>query len=78
MYFNASISHFFPIFDYNLHLSTLQQVIPVNQAGAPLGEVPFTRTGLLGFVGPVRHMHTEMKSLLVKKKLVRFQSTVLS
>uniref|UniRef100_A0A3B3CJV6 Disco-interacting protein 2 homolog Ba n=1 Tax=Oryzias melastigma TaxID=30732 RepID=A0A3B3CJV6_ORYME len=28
------------------------EVIPVNQAGAPIGEVPFTRTGLLGFVGP--------------------------
>uniref|UniRef100_A0A8C7GEJ7 Disco-interacting protein 2 homolog Ba n=1 Tax=Oncorhynchus kisutch TaxID=8019 RepID=A0A8C7GEJ7_ONCKI len=30
------------------------EVIPVNQAGAPLGEILFTRTGLLGFVGPVR------------------------
>ncbi|MEQ2200668.1 hypothetical protein XENOCAPTIV_001496, partial [Xenoophorus captivus] len=30
------------------------EVIPVNQAGAPIGEVPFARTGLLGFVGPVR------------------------
>lgn len=30
------------------------QVIPVNQAGAPIGEIPFARTGLLGFVGPVR------------------------
>lgn len=28
-------------------------MIPVNQAGAPVGEIPFTRTGLLGFVGPV-------------------------
>uniref|UniRef100_A0A8C7W8P9 Disco-interacting protein 2 homolog Ba n=1 Tax=Oncorhynchus mykiss TaxID=8022 RepID=A0A8C7W8P9_ONCMY len=28
------------------------EVIPVNQAGAPLGEILFTRTGLLGFVGP--------------------------
>ncbi|XP_046895577.1 disco-interacting protein 2 homolog B-A isoform X5 [Hypomesus transpacificus] len=28
------------------------EVIPVNQAGAPIGEIPFTRTGLLGFVGP--------------------------
>ncbi|KAK6308473.1 hypothetical protein J4Q44_G00217440 [Coregonus suidteri] len=28
------------------------EVIPVNQAGAPIGELPFTRTGLLGFVGP--------------------------
>uniref|UniRef100_A0AAX7VEM5 DMAP1-binding domain-containing protein n=1 Tax=Astatotilapia calliptera TaxID=8154 RepID=A0AAX7VEM5_ASTCA len=28
------------------------EVIPVNQAGAPVGEIPFTRTGLLGFVGP--------------------------
>uniref|UniRef100_A0A8C8DVV2 Disco-interacting protein 2 homolog Ba n=1 Tax=Oryzias sinensis TaxID=183150 RepID=A0A8C8DVV2_9TELE len=31
---------------------TTFEVIPVNQAGAPIGEVPFTRTGLLGFVGP--------------------------
>lgn len=30
------------------------QVIPVNSSGAPIGEIPFTRTGLLGFVGPVR------------------------
>lgn len=30
-------------------------MIPVNQAGAPIGEIPFSRTGLLGFVGPVRH-----------------------
>uniref|UniRef100_A0A4W5RCR8 Disco-interacting protein 2 homolog Ba n=1 Tax=Hucho hucho TaxID=62062 RepID=A0A4W5RCR8_9TELE len=28
------------------------EVIPVNQAGAPIGDIPFTRTGLLGFVGP--------------------------
>ncbi|XP_035995367.1 disco-interacting protein 2 homolog B-A-like [Fundulus heteroclitus] len=28
------------------------EVIPVNQAGAPIGEIPFARTGLLGFVGP--------------------------
>uniref|UniRef100_A0A8C5FVR9 Disco-interacting protein 2 homolog Ba n=1 Tax=Gadus morhua TaxID=8049 RepID=A0A8C5FVR9_GADMO len=28
------------------------EVIPVNQAGAPIGEIAFTRTGLLGFVGP--------------------------
>ncbi|XP_023283365.1 disco-interacting protein 2 homolog B-A [Seriola lalandi dorsalis] len=28
------------------------EVIPVNQVGAPIGEIPFTRTGLLGFVGP--------------------------
>uniref|UniRef100_A0A8C5H6R8 Disco-interacting protein 2 homolog B-A n=1 Tax=Gouania willdenowi TaxID=441366 RepID=A0A8C5H6R8_GOUWI len=28
------------------------EVIPVNQAGAPIGEIPFSRTGLLGFVGP--------------------------
>lgn len=26
----------------------------MNQAGAPVGEIPFSRTGLLGFVGPVR------------------------
>uniref|UniRef100_A0A4W6DF80 Disco-interacting protein 2 homolog Ba n=1 Tax=Lates calcarifer TaxID=8187 RepID=A0A4W6DF80_LATCA len=28
------------------------EVIPVNQAGTPIGEITFTRTGLLGFVGP--------------------------
>ncbi|XP_028848627.1 disco-interacting protein 2 homolog B-A isoform X7 [Denticeps clupeoides] len=28
------------------------EVIPVNSSGAPIGEIPFTRTGLLGFVGP--------------------------
>lgn len=31
-----------------------KKVIPVNQAGTPIGEIAFTRTGLLGFVGPVR------------------------
>lgn len=48
-----------------LGLSALLQVIPVNQAGAPIGEIPFTRTGLLGFVGPVRHKitYTEIKSV---------------
>lgn len=29
-------------------------MIPVNSGGTPIGETPFTRTGLLGFVGPVR------------------------
>ncbi|KAK3518953.1 hypothetical protein QTP70_016076 [Hemibagrus guttatus] len=28
------------------------EVIPVNSGGTPIGETPFTRTGLLGFVGP--------------------------
>lgn len=35
------------------------QVIPVSQAGAPIGEIPFTRTGLLGFVGPVRRKNKD-------------------
>lgn len=29
------------------------QVIPVNVNGVPIGEIPFVRSGLLGFVGPV-------------------------
>ncbi len=29
------------------------QLIPINSGGTPIGDVPFTRTGLLGFVGPV-------------------------
>lgn len=29
-------------------------MIPVNASGAPIGEIPFVRSGLLGFVGPVR------------------------
>ncbi|MBN3301725.1 DI2BA protein, partial [Amia calva] len=28
------------------------EVIPVNSNGAPIGEIPFVRSGLLGFVGP--------------------------
>ncbi|KTF73862.1 hypothetical protein cypCar_00045643, partial [Cyprinus carpio] len=28
------------------------ELIPVNSGGTPIGDVPFTRTGLLGFVGP--------------------------
>lgn len=48
------------------------QVIPVNQAGAPIGEIPFARTGLLGFVGPVRNRsfsvgEKKAKRLKVKK-----------
>lgn len=31
----------------------LLQVIPVNANGVPIGEIPFVRSGLLGFVGPV-------------------------
>lgn len=30
------------------------QVIPVNANSVPIGEIPFVRSGLLGFVGPVR------------------------
>uniref|UniRef100_W5MIU0 Disco-interacting protein 2 homolog Bb n=1 Tax=Lepisosteus oculatus TaxID=7918 RepID=W5MIU0_LEPOC len=28
------------------------EVIPVNSSGAPVGDIPFVRSGLLGFVGP--------------------------
>ncbi|XP_018615989.1 disco-interacting protein 2 homolog B-A-like isoform X3 [Scleropages formosus] len=28
------------------------EVIPVNSSGAPIGDIPFVRSGLLGFVGP--------------------------
>uniref|UniRef100_A0A8C1K344 Disco-interacting protein 2 homolog Bb n=1 Tax=Cyprinus carpio TaxID=7962 RepID=A0A8C1K344_CYPCA len=28
------------------------EVIPVNASGTPIGEIPFVRSGLLGFVGP--------------------------
>ncbi|XP_064162149.1 disco-interacting protein 2 homolog B-A [Anguilla rostrata] len=28
------------------------EVIPVNSSGTPIGEIPFVRSGLLGFVGP--------------------------
>ncbi|CAL9688536.1 unnamed protein product [Knipowitschia caucasica] len=28
------------------------EVLPLSDVGSPLGDVPFTRTGLLGFVGP--------------------------
>ncbi|MEQ2186196.1 hypothetical protein GOODEAATRI_026231 [Goodea atripinnis] len=31
---------------------TVQDVIPVNANGVPIGEIPFVRSGLLGFVGP--------------------------
>lgn len=34
-------------------LSGCAQVIPVNANGVPIGEIPFVRSGLLGFVGPV-------------------------
>ncbi len=35
-------------------LFEIWQVIPVNASGTPIGEIPFVRSGLLGFVGPVR------------------------
>lgn len=31
-------------------------MIPVNANGVPIGEIPFVRSGLLGFVGPVSRM----------------------
>lgn len=36
-----------------LSLRRRAQVIPVNANGVPIGEIPFVRSGLLGFVGPV-------------------------
>lgn len=27
-------------------------MFPLSSGGAPIGQVPFTRTGLLGFIGP--------------------------
>ncbi|XP_073686686.1 disco-interacting protein 2 homolog C [Garra rufa] len=44
----------------NLHIVPLQQpgvkdtmlVFPMSSSGAPISEYPFTRTGLLGFIGP--------------------------
>lgn len=36
-----------------LSLRRHAQVIPVNANGVPIGEIPFVRSGLLGFVGPV-------------------------
>lgn len=32
--------------------SFLLKVFPLTSGGAPVGEFPFTRTGLLGFIGP--------------------------
>lgn len=43
--------------------SLLLQVIPVNSAGSPVGDVPFVRSGLLGFVGPVRNAVFELTLL---------------
>lgn len=38
---------------YLLSVCRCVQVIPVNLNGVPIGEIPFVRSGLLGFVGPV-------------------------
>lgn len=38
----------------------LLQVIPLNSAGSPVGDVPFVRSGLLGFVGPVCNVASEL------------------
>lgn len=43
--------------------SLLLQVIPVNSAGSPVGDVPFVRSGLLGFVGPVCNTLCELTLL---------------
>ena len=32
----------------------------MNSAGSPVGDVPFVRSGLLGFVGPVRNTVFEL------------------
>lgn len=45
------------------------QVIPVNANGVPIGEIPFVRSGLLGFVGPVSSV---LFSLLERHPLPRF------
>lgn len=47
----------------SLHVLLVLQVIPVNSAGSPVGDVPFVRSGLLGFVGPVRNTHLELALL---------------
>lgn len=38
-------------------------MIPVNSGGTPIGDTPFTRTGLLGFVGPVSPRFTCLVSV---------------
>ncbi len=40
------------------------QVIPINSGGTPIGDVPFTRTGLLGFVGPVSNSIVDFVAFL--------------
>lgn len=35
----------------------------MNSAGSPVGDVPFVRSGLLGFVGPVRNTAFELAPL---------------
>ncbi|KPP78511.1 disco-interacting protein 2 B-like [Scleropages formosus] len=40
------------------------EVIPVNSSGAPIGEIPFVRSGLLGFVGPTAVAYGQVQSAL--------------
>ena len=35
----------------------------MNSTGSPVGDVPFVRSGLLGFVGPVRNLVFELAFL---------------
>lgn len=51
--------------------SLVLQVIPVNSSGSPVGEVPFVRSGLLGFVGPVREALRACAALAREKLLGR-------
>lgn len=43
----------------------------MNQAGTPIGEIPFTRTGLLGFVGPVRVTQKNKRINLAEQKILK-------
>lgn len=49
-------------------------MIPVNANGVPIGEIPFVRSGLLGFVGPVSTTHYIISSC-VKPGSLNMQDT---
>lgn len=55
--FEVSVRRFVFVFlisfePFNRTLFNFLQVFPVSNGGAPISEFPFTRTGLLGFIGP--------------------------
>lgn len=56
------------------YLCFLLQTVPVSPAGVPVSDRPFTRTSLLGFVGPVSFNMSILCSLEASASLMKKQA----